>query len=366
LFTEKAIAFKETFMKSFDELTYLGKVRRFRQLAGVALKGYGLAESRFKLLRVAGNILFRVYDSTPKPVMRADSYYEEGQYLLRIHDHNEQPTDAIKLEMEWLAAICREAGLPVPQPVPNLDSSLLSQVSTPGIPGKRDCTLLRWLKGRLLSRGIGPCHYKAQGRLMAQLHNHAQSWQPPQDLAKRRFDWVGLFEDDAGAGFPNAKAWPLLPRRYLEPFKLVSQKVKRVMRKWGMGPEVYGLIHADCGVDANVLFQNGEARIIDFDGSGFGYYIYDLALALEHCWDEDDYPRHLKALLDGYTEYRLLTDEQLLRMDLFLAAFYVYMGLWTAACDQVYPDSKNGPYRRQRWQDRGLKFITRRLERKLI
>jgi Ser/Thr protein kinase RdoA (MazF antagonist) len=353
-------------MKPFDELTYLGKVRRFRQLAGLALKGYGLAGSRFKLLRVAGNILFRVYDSVPKPVAQSDSYYEKGQYLLRIHDQNEQPTGAIKLEMEWLAAICSEAGLPVPQPVRNLNGKLLSQISIPGIPGARDCTLLRWLKGRLLTRRIRPEHYKAQGHLMAQLHNHAQNWKSHQGPSKRSFDCKGLFEDDAGTGFPNAKAWPLLPRRYFEPYKIISQKAKSVMNRWGRGPEVYGLIHADCGLDANVLFHKGKASIIDFDGSGFGYYIYDLALALEHCWDEDKYLQYRGALLDGYCEYRSLTDEQLRSMDLFLAAFYVYMGLWTAACEHVYPHSKNGPHRRQRWQQRGLKFITGRLKNKLV
>lgn len=353
-------------MKPFDEMTYLGKVRRFRELAGVALEGYGLTNSDFRLLRVAGNILFRVYDSSSKTLTQSESHYKQGQYLLRIHDHNEQPSEAIKLEMEWLAAIRRDAGLPVPEPVPNLNGDLLSQVSIPGIPGKRDCTLLRWLKGRLLTRGIKPEHYSAQGQLMAQLHNHAQIWKPPQGLKKRSFDYKGLFEDDAGAGFPNAKAWPLLPKRYSEPYKLVRRKVKQVMTKWGRDSEVYGLIHADCGLDANVLFHKGKASIIDFDSSGFGYYVYDLALALEHCWEEDEYPRYRDALLEGYNEYRPLTDEQTQSMDLFLAAFYVYMGLWTAACDHVYPDSKNGPYRRKRWQEHGLKFITRQLKNNSI
>jgi len=192
---------------------------------------------------------------------------------------------------------------------------------------------------------------------MAQLHNHAERWRPPTGLTKRRFDSDGLFKDDVGAGLPNSEAWALLPRNYLNPFEIVAQKTTQVMKKLGKGSDVYGLIHGDCGVDANVLFHKGEARAIDFDGSGFGYYAYDLSLALEHCWDDKEYPRYRDALLGGYTEFRPRMDNQLKHMDLFLAAFYVYMSLWTAAVDKVYPNSPNGPYRRKRWLERGLKYI---------
>ena len=48
-------------MKPYDKLTYLGRVRRMRQLARVALDTYGLPSARFKLLRQAGNTLYRVY-----------------------------------------------------------------------------------------------------------------------------------------------------------------------------------------------------------------------------------------------------------------------------------------------------------------
>ena len=129
------------------------------------------------------------------------------------------------------------------------------------------------------------------------------------------------------------------------------------MNELGKGPDVYGLIHGDCGVDANVLFHKGKARIIDFDGSGFGYYLYDLSLALEHCWDDKEHPRYRDALLDGYAEFRSGAGMQLKHMDLFLAAFYVYMGLWTVAVEKVYPDAPGHPQRRQRWLKRGSKYI---------
>ncbi len=350
-------------MIPFDELTKLGKIRRFRRLAKAALDTYGMADARFRFVRLAGNAVFRVFASNPGPVRMENEPFERGQYLLRIHDRSEQATDAVKLEMEWLSAIRRDAGLAVPEPVAAPDGRLLIQVSLPGIPAKRDCTLLRWVKGRFVRKEAHPRHFRAQGCLMAQLHNHAEQWRSPHGLIKRRFDPDGLFRDDAGAGLPNSEAWSLLPDTYRKPFEKVARETTQVMEKLGTGAEVYGLIHGDCGIDANVLFWNGEARMIDFDGSGFGYYAYDLSLALEHCWKDAAYPGYREALLDGYAEFRSLPDDQLKRLDLFLAAFYVYMGLWTAALDRVYPDSPNGPYRRRRWLQRGLEFIAPRIAR---
>ena len=97
----------------------------------------------------------------------------------------------------------------------------------------------------------------------------------------------------------------------------------------------------DLGLDANVLFWHGEARAIDFDDSGFGYYPYDLALALEHCQDDPALPHYRAALLDGYTEVRVLPPEQVRSLDLFLAAFWVYLSLWAAAYAHGHPQHRD-------------------------
>ena len=59
------------------------------------------------------------------------------------------------------------------------------------------------------------------------------------------------------------------------------------MDDWGKGSNVYGLIHADLGTKANVLFHKGEARAIDFDDSGYGYWMYDLTTPL-YDWEDDE------------------------------------------------------------------------------
>jgi Ser/Thr protein kinase RdoA (MazF antagonist) len=344
-------------MKPFEELSHLGRIRRMRQLAQTALNAYGLSDVRFKFLRQAGNTLFQVNEASPSLTTKVD-LYTPGQYMLRIHQPGYQTAEAIELELSWLAAMCRDADLPVPEPVPTLDGNLVTQVSIPGIPGQRNCSLLRWVKERFITKDIRPPHYRAQGRLMARLHNHAARWQSPPGLAKRKYDWDGLFRDDAGEGLPVSEAWSLLPQEYVKPFEVVTQKVKKVMDEWGKGPDVYALIHADLGLDANVLFWGGEARAIDFDDSGFGYYIYDLSLALEHCQEDVALPQFRDALLDGYAQLRPIPEKQLVHLDLFLAAFWVYLSLWTASAAQTYPNHKEELLRRM---ERAFRLVERTL-----
>ena len=307
-----------------------------RRLAQLALNAYGLSDARFKFLRQAGNTIFRVHEASPGSSPK-DDLYAPGQYMLRIHQHGYQTSAAIELELTWLASMCLDANLPVPEPILTLDGNLLTRVSLPGIPEERICSLLRWVKGRISTKDVQPHHYRAQGQLMARLHHHAANWKPPAGLSKRKYDWDGLFREDGGAGIPASEAWSLLPREYLKPFEVVSRKAKQVMDEWGKGSNVYGLIHGDLGLDANVLFYGGEARAIDFDDSGFGYYIFDLSLALEHCQEDDMLPQFREALLDGYTRIRPLPEDQLKYFDLCMAAFWVFWSLWAVAEAQCFP-----------------------------
>ena len=128
------------------------------------------------------------------------------------------------------------------------------------------------------------------------------------------------------------------------------------MDAWGKGPDVYGLIHADLGFDANVLFWKGEARAIDFNDSGFGYFMYDLAITLENCQDDEMLPQFREALLDGYSQFRSLPVDPTKYLDLFLAAFYVYLSLWAVSAIQVYPKHKEELLGRM---ERAFKFVKR-------
>jgi Ser/Thr protein kinase RdoA (MazF antagonist) len=175
---------------------------------------------------------------------------------------------------------------------------------------------------------------------LAKLHHFAAHWHPPAGLSKRKYDWNGLFRKEGVDGTLFNEAWSLLPSEYIEPFKIIAERVNQVMDEWGKGPEVYGLIHGDLGMDANVLFWDGEPRIIDFDDSGFGYYIFDLSIILEDSRDHQIQPRFRDALLDGYTQVRPLSESEIKNINLFLAAYAIYWSLYAADVVRYHPEDQ--------------------------
>lgn len=77
----------------------------------------------------------------------------------------------------------------------------------------------------------------------------------------------------------------------------------------------FGLIHADL-VRENVMIDAGRVQLIDFDDSGFGFRLFDIATTLLRNRTEPDYHSLKAALLEGYLSVRHL---DIAALDLFIA-----------------------------------------------
>jgi Ser/Thr protein kinase RdoA (MazF antagonist) len=302
-----------------------------------------LVDAPLRLFVDNGNIIYRVDvgQAAHFTTMNGlnDPFYG-NHCALRVHQPGYQTAEAIASELTWLAALRRDAGVPVPEPLPTLNGELMTRVTVPGVKGPRNCSLLRWVRGRRLTKRVRPQHLRAQGQLMARLHNHAAGWTPPEGFTRPSYDWEGLFGEGTETGLPARTIWELVPERFYGPFALVAHELEKVMSDWGAGPDAYGLIHADLATDANVLFWRGEARAIDFDDSRFGYWMFDLAVALEHLQEDTALDRYRDALLDGYSESRPLSEEQVRHLPLFLAAVNALYVVWPVAMVHRFGDSE--------------------------
>ena len=344
-------------MKPYDELTRLGQLRRTRRLAKAALEAYGLGGARLTFLQYTANIIYRV--DVPGPVLNEGDPgpYMPNRYLLRVLYTSQW--EGAKGEMTWLAALSREAGLPVPAPVPTLAGELLTRISTPGLPEERIVSLMRWIDGRRLTTGFRPRHFRAWGRMLARLHEFSAGWRPPEGFERPIWDWEGQL----GGRYFRCTVDELvasMPEHLQEPFQIVSQEARAVMEGLGRGPDAYGLIHADTYPE-NVLFKGDEAYLIDFEDCGYGPWLWDIAVAL--ClwpWTEEFYWRR-DAFLDGYAQVRTLPESQLQHLDLFMAAQYATMVLWASMFIQ------NDPARQaehEAWRERDGAKLLRYLEKR--
>ena len=330
-------------MKVYEKLTRKGKLRKNRKIAVQAIKNYDLYQPKLKLVTYTGNITYRVKANDPQTL--DGNLYVVNCYSLRLHQPNYQPKTMIESELEWLSELSN-AGLSVPNPVLTKNGELSIEIDIVGAPPRR-CSLLRWVKGRMVKQAR-PWHMKSMGRLIALLHNSASSWKPSANFMRRHYDIDGLWGDDTGVNFKGSEVLQNLPEKYRADFYRVTSRLEAIMDDWGKGSDVYGLIHADLGTKANVLFHKGEARAIDFDDSGYGYWMYDLTTPLYDWEDDENWRIFREALIAGYTEIRPLSSEHLEMLELFQAAHAVLDIFWGTAATIRYPDSSDWIERREK------------------
>ncbi|MCA3749430.1 MAG: phosphotransferase, partial [Rubrobacter sp.] len=261
--------------------------KRLEGLARSALREYGLPRGlRPVLLRVAaGKCLWRIEDVPGG-----------GRYLLRMYLRPAASVQHIRSILLWQQALSLEAALPVPRPVPTENGAAL--VSFPAGGGSvralrrlgarpHDnrkavdarllwlCALLEWMPGSV-RRGpdLKAEHLCRVGSVVARMHRYAENFSPPAGFFLPRWDWERVF------GEQN----PLWERggRYCSPddmrlLRRIAELARCDISDLGEGSSSFGIIHRDLTLD-NFLFHNsGEASIIDFDESGWGHYLFDLA-----------------------------------------------------------------------------------------
>jgi Ser/Thr protein kinase RdoA (MazF antagonist) len=295
-------------------------------MAKEALKVYGMEGARLSFIQYFQNIIYRVETKDTVTHMSTDGAYTPGRYLLRIHAMDD--VEATSSELTWLEALYREAGLSVPAPVPTLEGKLLTRIITPGLPRGRVVSLMRWLDGRRIHQGFKPKHLTALGKVVAQMHTFSASWQPPAGFSRPVWDWDSQLGGSMFERSLDELAYSM-PGKFQQPFQVVSQTARQVMEGLGKGSDAFGLIHSDLYPE-NVLYKAGEALPIDFEDSGFGYWMWDIAIALNKwAWNED-WERMRDSFREGYVQVRVLPEGQWAQLDLFIAIQFATMLLWAS------------------------------------
>jgi len=129
------------------------------------------------------------------------------------------------------------------------------------------------------------------------MHQHARQWRRPPWFTRFHWDYDAAFgararwgrwQDGVGVG-PGEHA--------------VLARLDRVLRDrlaaFGAGPQRYGLVHADTRL-ANLLVDGGRVSVIDFDDSGFSWYLYDVGTSVSFFEHQPHVPGLVDSWLSGY------------------------------------------------------------------
>ena len=283
-------------MKPFEKLTYLGHLRRLRQLAVSALTHYDLDVERLELVGTETNLIYRVRTAVGE------------QFALRVAAPGWRTLQDLQSEAMWLEALDRDTDIVVSvvkrtrEKGTSADSGqAVVTVSAPGVPQPRHAILMRWLPGGLLGKRLTEVNLYKMGELFAQMHQHGANWQPPEGFTRRKFDkFISRGEPEMLFAEAQMSAYT---SHQLTVFQEVRTRVEAEYAQ--LDPTDLRVIHCDLWHD-NIKVHRGQLCPFDFEDTVWGYRLHDMAMALLDLMEEtnaEEYARLLAAFKQGYTTH---------------------------------------------------------------
>ena len=211
------------------------------------------------LLNVSENATYLVDDPDQEPS------------ILRVHRLGYHTGLEIESELAWMDALRAEAGVRTPRVLPAPDGRRVMSVTDPASGERRDCVHFEYMPG---SEPVqhDTAHFAELGEITARMHRHARQWARPAWFTRFHWDYEAAFgaqprwgrwQDGIGVGTAEREVLGRL-----------DVTLAARLAAFGTGPDRYGLVHADTRL-ANLLVDDGAVSVIDFDDSGFSWFLYD-------------------------------------------------------------------------------------------
>lgn len=280
-------------------------------IARRALASYGLSHAGLELLKFRENAVFKV------------SVNEQANSVLRVHRPNYHDQRALRSETTWMRAL-NEVGIRTPTVRPTVEGALVTEINAAD--SNYFCDLVEWIDGVQLDSIDEQTEtndaelvsaYRLLGNLAAQVHNQAVDWITPEDFKRHAWDVEGLIGSDPVMG----RFWELeaLTSEQLKVLETARGKLRTELETLGEDSRYFSLIHADLLAE-NILVQNQNIHLIDFDDFGYGWHLFEFATPLFFYLGDAIFEDLRAALLEGYREQRAMPDEHFKHLDTFLLA----------------------------------------------
>jgi Ser/Thr protein kinase RdoA (MazF antagonist) len=285
-------------------------------VAAAAIGRFGLSpEATATLCNVSENHTYRVEDPA-----------SANGYALRVHREGYRTARQIESELQWVDALREDGAVDTCVPVPAPTGERVVSVSVDGL-GTRNVVLWEWLPGSEPDpEGDAVLDgFRVLGAVSARMHAHARAWQPPAGFDRPAWDYDhtlgaaghwGRWQDGLGIG---REEMALLGR--------LDETIHARLEAYGQGPDRFGLVHADIRL-ANLLVDAGDVRVIDFDDSGFAWFMYDFATTVSFMEDHPRVPELRDAWLEGYRSVAPLDAADEAELDTFVMLRRLLLVAW--------------------------------------
>jgi Ser/Thr protein kinase RdoA (MazF antagonist) len=280
-------------------------------LAAAALPHFGLSErATATLCNVSENHTFRVEDPE-----------SPNGYALRVHRPGYRTAHQIESELQWVDALREDRAVDTCVPVRAPGGERVLHVHDHNV------VLWEWLPGSEPDPEGDEVldGFRVLGAVSARMHAHARAWSRPAGFDRPPWDYDhtlgaagawGRWQDGLGMG-PEELA--LLGR--------LDETIRQRLEAYGQSDERFGLVHADIRL-ANLLVDDGHVRVIDFDDSGFAWFMYDFATTVSFMEDHPRVPELQAAWLEGYRGVAPLDPADEAELDTFVMLRRLLLVAW--------------------------------------
>lgn len=309
-------------MNAFAEWPLQRQKQFWMRLAQDVISRWNLTAAQLFWLGYGSNAVFKV-DSA------------DGEFVLRLHPPGRVNADELRSELTWLRHIRANTDLPAPVPIATVDDvgdTSFAIIKSEHLPAPHcvHACLFEYISGEPKSASLLTAEdMRRIGNFLGQLHSIGQ-FTPPTRFTRPRLDWSGLFGLDSPCHASDSSG--LLTDDQAAIFSQVARRVRAAMDTLGANADTFGLIHADL-LAKNILFHKDQPAALDFEFSGWGYFLYDLAPLLWQLKGDraTDY-RHLEsALWSGYTALSHQDKENRRLLEDFIAARQLASLRWLLA-----------------------------------
>jgi Ser/Thr protein kinase RdoA (MazF antagonist) len=267
---------------------------RVTRCAQQALAHYGCGpRAAVELLNVSENATYLISDPDAAPS------------VLRVHRLGYHTPGEIASELAWMDALRAEAGVRTPRVLPASDGRRIVTAVDEASGQERSCVRFEFLPGAEPAPDSLP-HFAELGEITARMHRHARRWRRPAGFTRFHWDYDAAF--GAGARWGRWQDGIGVGPAERQVLGRLDACLRKRLAAYGTGPDRYGLVHADTRL-ANLLVGDEGVSVIDFDDSGFSWYLYDAGTTVSFFEHEPHVPGLIDAWLTGYRRVSALPAE---------------------------------------------------------
>lgn len=278
-------------MAQFSALNTEQQIESLTELAIQALEQFGIVSPELENINHEYNSTFAVTDA------------QGTKTALRISVNSGRTPENIAAEMFFIGHLSKKQGIIVAKPIANLAGEFVTSIWHEPSQRNLHCVLFTWLEGEELGDEPTVEQVYELGALMARMHDATVEVQLPSTAQLPILnDFMWSVEDFLLASKSE------LSQEEKKQITNAKIKVESVIAELYAATDAQ-LIHADLH-GWNVMWNAGKIAVFDFDDSGIGLAVQDLATTIYYL-DTEEQDAALKAgyasvrPLPSFTEYQM-------------------------------------------------------------